>query len=147
MWHDTLCCIPIVISVCMMSSRAEERPDERAAEHPVAVPSDTRVLDSEPPLIIQRVFGENLGSRESASDTADDEEKQDIMELAASFGTTVELPPKGIPLTDVERSKIALTLWEKEEPKIKDFPGPNIGLGEESQPNGGVGGGFGVGGQ
>jgi hypothetical protein len=59
----------------------------------------------------------------------EDAERQHIMSLAASMGATVELPPADQPLTDADRAKIALKLWEKEEPKVVDFPGPSLELG------------------
>ena len=63
------------------------------------------------------------------SQAAEDEERQHIMDLAAALHATVDLPPAGQPLTDADLTKIALQLWEKEEPKIVDFPGPEIGIG------------------
>ena len=64
----------------------------------------------------------------------ENEERQHIMELAAAMKANVDLPPEGTPLTDLDRTKIALQLWEKEQPKPADFPGPNISTGAAADP-------------
>jgi hypothetical protein len=63
------------------------------------------------------------------SEVAENEERTEIMNLAASMKADVDLPPEGQPLTDTDRMKIAMQLWAKEEPKPQDFPGPNISIG------------------
>ena len=65
-----------------------------------------------------------------------EEERADIMTLAAAHGIVAELPPEGQPLTDQDRVKIALQIMEKETPKIQDFPGPNITLGAGGEKDG-----------
>ncbi|HYF52380.1 MAG TPA: hypothetical protein VEJ63_23435 [Planctomycetota bacterium] len=67
------------------------------------------------------------------SKEVEDEEKADIMTLAASLGATVDLPPEGVPLTDADRTRIALQLWEKEQPKVTDFPGPDLSIGADAE--------------
>ena len=71
----------------------------------------------------QAIFITDKPSPEAAN-----EERDEILMLAASLGATVDLPPEGQPLTPQDRTKIALQLWEKEQPKLQDFPGPDVGL-------------------
>jgi hypothetical protein len=68
------------------------------------------------------------------SKEAENEEKNEILLLAASMGATVDLPPDGVDLTDADRTRIALQLWEKEQPKITHFPGPNLSIGTGTEP-------------
>jgi hypothetical protein len=56
-------------------------------------------------------------------------EKNDLAILGAVRKVDLELPPKGVPLTDADRVKIALKLIEAENYKPTDFPGPEIGIG------------------
>jgi hypothetical protein len=63
------------------------------------------------------------------SKDAQNEEKNDIALLAASMHAQVDLPPDGVELTDTDRTKIALQLWEAEQPKVHDFPGPDMSIG------------------
>jgi hypothetical protein len=65
------------------------------------------------------------------SKEAENEEKNDIALLAASMHATVDLPPDGVELTDADRTKIALQLWEAEQPKVHDFPGPDLSIGAD----------------
>ncbi|MGD0092659.1 MAG: hypothetical protein ABSE73_22340 [Planctomycetota bacterium] len=58
-----------------------------------------------------------------------EEEKEDLMRLGAAHGIVIEMPPANIPLRDDERIKIALQIIEREDMKIQDFPGPDIGIG------------------
>jgi len=67
------------------------------------------------------------------SKEVEDEEKIGIMALAATLNTTVDLPPDGVALTDADRTRIALQLWEKEQPKLQDFPGPDLSMGANSE--------------
>lgn len=71
------------------------------------------------------------------SEEAAEGEKNDLMLLAASVHAEIDLPPKGVDLTDAERVKIALKLIEKMEIKPTDFPGPDfsIGTGKQAAPN------------
>ena len=58
-----------------------------------------------------------------------EEEKQAFLMAGAAHGIVVELPPTGMPLRNDEKVKIALQILEREEMKIQDFPGPDIGIG------------------
>ena len=71
------------------------------------------------------------------SEQAAEGEKNELTLLAASVHAEIELPPKGIDLSDAERVKIALKLIEKMEIKPTDFPGPDfsIGTGKQAAPN------------
>jgi hypothetical protein len=63
------------------------------------------------------------------SDETVEGEKNDLAILGATRKVDLELPPKGIPLNDADRVKIALKLMEAEAYKPTDFPGPEIGIG------------------
>jgi hypothetical protein len=62
------------------------------------------------------------------SKEADDEEKTEIMMMAMRVGADVQLPADGTPLTDEDRMTIAKAIMAKETPKVRDFPGPDLGL-------------------
>jgi hypothetical protein len=79
------------------------------------------------------VKDEALYITDKPSRQIDDEERQAIQDLAARLRATVDLPPEGQALTDADRMKIALQLWEKEEPKLTDFPGPDVSIGAAQQ--------------
>jgi hypothetical protein len=66
------------------------------------------------------------------SATEENEERTHIINMAAAARVDITLPPEGVPLTDADRAKIALQLWEKEQPVVTDFPGPDISLGSDS---------------
>ena len=84
----------------------------------------TRLTETHAELKDQAIWITDKPSKE-----ADDEERAEIMMLAGSLKAEVDLPPEGVPLTDADRTKIALQLWQKEQPKITHFPGPDISIG------------------
>jgi hypothetical protein len=55
-------------------------------------------------------------------------EREEIILLAAQMRVAVDLPPEGTELTDADRMKIVMQLMEKEQPKLQDFPGPELML-------------------
>jgi len=58
-----------------------------------------------------------------------EEEKNELTIMAATMKVEIDLPPKGVELTDADRIKIALKMMDKENYKPTDFPGPDIGIG------------------
>lgn len=109
-----------------------------------AKPSVTlRVNDMEAATVIRwltrlsethaEVKDEALYITDKPSKEIEDEERQAIQDLAARLRANVDLPPEGQALTDADRMKIALQLWEKEEPKLTDFPGPDVTIGAAEQ--------------
>jgi len=59
----------------------------------------------------------------------EDEERQEILGLLVKSGADINLmPPAGAELTNDDRTKLALAIWEKTNPKPHDFPGPDMGL-------------------
>lgn len=64
-----------------------------------------------------------------------EEEKNALAIRAAVAGVQVDLPPAGQPLTHQDIVKVALALWEKENVKPTDFPGPNLQIGEQPNAN------------
>jgi len=65
-------------------------------------------------------------------DVADAEEDKNALAIrAAVAGVQVDLPPPGQPLTQQDIVKVAMALFEKENVKPTDFPGPNLQIGEQ----------------
>ncbi len=62
----------------------------------------------------------------------DDDERMDLISMMARAGVEQDLlPPEGTPMTDADRMKIAMAIWEKTNPKPPDFPGPSFGIMDE----------------
>ena len=89
----------------------------------------TKLTDTYAEIKDQAIFITDKPSKES-----DDSEKTDIIMMAARVGAQVDLPADGSPLTDDDRMRIAKQILEKEMPKIPDFPGPDMGIGEKEAP-------------
>jgi hypothetical protein len=90
----------------------------------------TKLTDTYAEIKDQAIYITDKPSKES-----DDQEKAEIMLMAARVGAQVDLPADGSPLTDDDRMHIAKQILEKEMPKIPDFPGPDMGIGEKEIQN------------
>ena len=65
---------------------------------------------------------------DKASAQVADEEREEAIGLLARHGVDPNvLPPQGAEMTPTDRAKIAMAIWEKENPKVQDFPGPSVG--------------------
>ncbi|MCZ7644325.1 MAG: hypothetical protein M5U26_03430 [Planctomycetota bacterium] len=63
------------------------------------------------------------------SKDGDDAERNEILTLMAASGVDMNLmPPGDMPLTEQDKTKIAMAIFEKTNPVPTDFPGPEIGL-------------------
>lgn len=63
------------------------------------------------------------------SPAAADAERTEALLLLARVGADPSvMPAEGQPLTDADRIRIAMAIWEKENPKPTDFPAPELRL-------------------
>jgi hypothetical protein len=90
----------------------------------------TKLTDTYAEITDHAIFITDKPSKES-----DDAEKTEIIMMAATVGAQVDLPADGSPLTDDDRMRIAKQIAEKEMPKVQDFPGPEMGIGDKSAQN------------
>jgi hypothetical protein len=61
-------------------------------------------------------------------EAADAERTEAVMLIARVGADPSVLPPEGQSLTDEDRIRIAMAIWEKENPKPTDFPAPELRL-------------------
>lgn len=88
----------------------------------------TKLTETYAEVVNQAIF-----ITDKPSDAAENEERNDLIMLAASLKTEIELPPQGVPLTDSDRVKIALKMIEKLDVKPTDFPGPDLSIGSDRE--------------
>jgi hypothetical protein len=63
----------------------------------------------------------------------DDEERAEALMLIARVGADAAvMPPEGQALTNEDRIRIAMAIWEKENPTPTDFPAPELRLDRDS---------------
>lgn len=84
----------------------------------------TELTDTHADLKDQAIF-----ITDKPDEKAADEERNALVLRAALAGVEAEVPPPGQPITHNDITKVALAIWEKENVKPQDFPGPNLSLG------------------
>jgi hypothetical protein len=58
-----------------------------------------------------------------------DEAHQELALLVAQHNLDPGLlPPQGAELSNAEIARLAMAIWEKTNPPVQDFPGPDLGL-------------------
>lgn len=84
----------------------------------------TRLTDTYADVLDQAIYVTDKPAK-----TGMDEERMEAVGLMARAGVDMSLlPPEGQEFTEADRARIAMAIWEKENPAPTDFPAPQVDL-------------------
>jgi hypothetical protein len=91
----------------------------------------TQLTETHAELVDQAIFITDKPSKKKA-----EAEREGMLILAAAHGILApDMPPEGADITNEDRVKFAMTIIEKEQIKIQDFPGPTVGFDKQDLAN------------